>query len=573
MGLVSGTRLLRALRGPLLCIGGMLAALSAAATTPTVAFDWFAYRGDDAVFDTPLPPGHYRNPVLAGFYPDPSVTRVGAHYYLVNSSFAYFPAIPVFESRDLVHWRQISNVVERPEQLDFDGLDVSRGMFAASIAQHRGRFYVVGTAVDSGGNFIATANDPAGPWSPLHWLPDIDGIDPSLFFDEDGSAYLLNNGPPVGTPRYAGHRAIWMQRFDLTRMQPVGPRQVLVDGGADPASKPIWIEGPHLYKHDGWYVLSCAEGGTAAQHSQVALRSRTLWGPYQPAPHNPILTQRDLPAGRAHPVSNAGHADLVEGPDGRWWAVFLASRPYAQNRYNTGRETFLLPVTWQDDWPSILPAGQPIAYVVPGLAALDDAHAADIAPLSGNFVWRDDFDAPQRNRRWLLLRTPKRAWLDLRTRPGWLTLQPDTQGLEGSGNPAFLAYRQQHTRFDASVALQLPTPPSVVAGLAAFQNANAWYVLGVHRHGGSIEAFVEKRDGKHSHVLARTTLHAKGVLRLKIAGDGGRYSFAIASEGQDWRWLRRNDDAAMLSTALAGGFVGTMLGPYARREPDRPTEH
>ncbi|WP_200893892.1 glycoside hydrolase family 43 protein [Xanthomonas sp. GPE 39] len=557
----------------MLWIGAMLAAVSAAAATPTVAFDWFAYRGNDAVFDTPLPPGHYRNPVLAGFYPDPSVTRVGEHYYLVNSSFAYFPAIPVFESRDLVHWRQIGNVVERPEQLDFDGLDVSRGMFAASIAQHEGRFYVVGTAVDSGGNFIATADHPAGPWSPLHWLPDIDGIDPSLFFDEDGSAYLLNNGPPVGTPRYTGHRAIWMQRFDLTRMQPVGPRQVLVDGGVDPASKPIWIEGPHLYKHDGWYVLSCAEGGTATQHSQVVLRSRTPWGPYLPAPHNPILTQRDLPAGRAHPVSNAGHADLVEAADGHWWAVFLASRPYAQNRYNTGRETFLLPVTWRAGWPSILPAGQPIPYVAPGPAGLDDAHAADIAALSGNFLWRDNFDAPQRDRRWLLLRTPKRTWLDLRTRPGWLTLQPDTQGLEGSGNPAFLAYRQQHTRFEASVALQLPTPPGVVAGLAAFQNANAWYVLGVHRHGGSIEAFIEKRDGKSSHVLARTTLQAKGVVRLKIAGDGGRYSFATASEGQDWRWLRRNDDAAMLSTALAGGFVGTMLGPYARREPDRPTEH
>ncbi|WP_045739072.1 glycoside hydrolase family 43 protein [Xanthomonas sp. MUS 060] len=551
----------------------MLTAVSAAAATPTVAFDWFAYRGNDAVFDAPLPPGHYRNPVLAGFYPDPSVTRVGAHYYLVNSSFAYFPAIPVFESRDLVHWRQIGNVVERPEQLDFDGLDVSRGMFAASIAQHEGRFYVVGTAVDSGGNFIATSDDPAGPWSPLYWLPDIDGIDPSLFFDEDGNAYLLNNGPPVGTPRYTGHRAIWMQRFDLTRMQPVGPRQVLVDGGADPASKPIWIEGPHLYKHDGWYVLSCAEGGTAAQHSQVVLRSRAPWGPYLPAPHNPILTQRDLPAGRAHPVSNAGHADLVEGSDGRWWAVFLASRPYAQNRYNTGRETFLLPVTWRAGWPSILPAGQPIPYVAPGPATLDDTHAADIAPLSGNFLWRDDFDAPQRDRRWLLLRTPKRTWLDLRTRPGWLTLQPDTQGLQDSGNPAFLAYRQQHTRFEASVALQLPTPPGVIAGLAAFQNANAWYVLGVHRHGGSIEAFIEKCDGKSSHVLARTTLQAKGVVRLKIAGDGGHYSFATASEGQDWRWLRRNDDAAMLSTALAGGFVGTMLGPYARREPDRPTEH
>lgn len=246
-----------------------------------VAFDWFDYRGDDAVFATPLPAGHYRNPVLAGFYPDPSVTRVGERYYLVNSTFAYFPAIPVFESTDLVHWTQIGNVVERREQLNYDGLGVSRGMFAASIRHHDGRFYVVGTSVDSGGNFIASASNPAGPWSPLTWLPSIDGIDPSLFFDTDGSAYLLNNGPPEGTPLYEGHRAIWMQRFDLATNQPTGPRKVLLNGGVDLASKPIWIEGPHLYQRDGWYYLSCAEGGTGPQHSQVVLRSRNVWGRMQ----------------------------------------------------------------------------------------------------------------------------------------------------------------------------------------------------------------------------------------------------------------------------------------------------
>jgi alpha-N-arabinofuranosidase len=553
---------------------GIVAMQSASAQRGPAAnsaeFAWFEYRGDDAVFATPLPPGHYRNPVLAGFHPDPSVVRAGDRYYLVNSSFAYFPALPVFESRDLVHWRQVGNVVERAGQLDYDGLRVSRGMFAASIAQHQGRFYVVGTAVDSGGNFIATADDPAGPWSPLHWLPDIDGIDPSLFFDDDGSAYLLNNGPPEGTPLYEGHRAIWMQRFDLARMQPVGPRQVLVNGGTDLASKPIWIEGPHLYKRDGWYLLSCAEGGTGPQHSQVALRSRTPWGPYVPAPHNPILTQRDLPAARANPISNAGHADLVEGPDGQWWALFLASRPYAQDRYNTGRETFLLPVTWHDGWPSILPAGQPIPYIVPGPAGL--RADADTAPLSGNFTWRDDFDAPRRDPRWLLLRTSRREWLNLRARPGWLTLQPDTQGLDGSGNPAFLAYRQQHMRFEASTAVQIPAQPGLVAGLAAFQNADAWYVLGVRRRGARADVFLDKRDGKRTTTVARSTVDAKGALRLKIAGDGGRYAFAFAADGQDWQWLRRDDDAAMLSTAVAGGFTGTTLGPYARREPDRSSK-
>ncbi|MXV13530.1 glycoside hydrolase family 43 protein, partial [Xanthomonas sp. LMG 8992] len=175
-----------------------------------VAFDWFEYRGDDAVFATPLPAGHYRNPVLAGFYPDPSITRVGERYYLVNSTFTYFPAIPVLESTDLVHWTQIGNVVDRREQLDYDGLRMSRGMYAASIRHHDGRFYVVGTSVDSGGNFIASASNPAGPWSPLTWLPSIDGTAPSLFFDTDGSAYLLNTGPREGPPLYASPSATCM---------------------------------------------------------------------------------------------------------------------------------------------------------------------------------------------------------------------------------------------------------------------------------------------------------------------------------------------------------------------------
>ncbi|EWC49049.1 glycoside hydrolase family 43 protein [Xanthomonas citri pv. glycines] len=535
-----------------------------------VAFDWFEYRGDDAVFATPLPAGHYRNPVLAGFYPDPSITRVGERYYLVNSTFTYFPAIPVLESTDLVHWTQIGNVVDRREQLDYDGLRMSRGMYAASIRHHDGRFYVVGTSVDSGGNFIASASNPAGPWSPLTWLPSIDGIDPSLFFDSDGSASLLNNGPPEGPPLYDGHRAIWMQRFDIAKNAPVGPRKVLLNGGVDLASKPIWIEGPHLYQRDGWYYLSCAEGGTGPQHSQVVLRSRTVWGPYAPAPNNPILTQRDLPAERAHPISNAGHVDLVDTPDGQWWAVFLASRPYRGDRYNTGRETFLLPVQWRDGWPSILPAGQPIPYIAKAPAGMKAP--ATQAPLSGNFVWHDDFDHTTLQREWLTVRVPKHDVADLRTRAGWLTLHADARGLDGTGTPAFLARRQQHMRFTASTALEVPTQAGISAGLAAFQNSTAWYALGIRRDGDAVQVFLDKRDGAATTTLAQARIPATAQLRLQISGDGGAYSFAFDADGRGWQSLHRNDDAGFLSTAQAGGFVGSMIGPFAQSHPDRSSQ-
>lgn len=528
-----------------------------------VYFDWFEYRGEDAVFETPLPPGHYRNPVLAGFHPDPSITRVGEHFYLVHSTFTYFPGIPVFKSKDLVHWTQIGNVIERPEQLDFNGLRVSRGVFAPTIQFKDGVFYVLNTAVDNGGNFLATASDPAGPWSDPVWLPTIDGIDPALFFDADGKTYLLNNGPPAGPPRYDGHRAIWMQGFDLAARRPFGPRRVLIDGGVDPSTQPIWIEGPHIYQRAGWYYLVCAEGGTGPNHSQVVLRSRKVWGPYLPYPHNPILTQRDLPVDRAHPVTNAGHADLVEAADGSWWATFLASRTYGEAHYNTGRETFLLPVTWRDDWPVILDAGEPIPAVVAGPTFM----ATDLrqAPASGNFRWRDDFDHAELDRAWLKLRVPETQWADLRARPGQLAIRALAEGLDTLRNPAFLARRQQHLTFSASLALAVPAEAGTEAGIAVFQNERHWYFLALRRLDTGLELFLEQHTDAGAKRLARTTLAAtRAMLRLAIRGDRERYAFGFEVDDQGWQWLLEGVDGTQLSTAVAGGFVGAVLGPHVR---------
>ena len=210
----------------------VLAASAVPVDAPRAYFNWFEYTGHDRVFDQPLPAGGYRNPVVAGFYPDPSITRVGDTFYLVNSTFTYFPGIPVFRSDDLVHWQQIGNVIDRPPGFSFDGLGVSRGMFAPTIRFHNGLFYVVCTSVDAGGNFLSVAKDPAGPWSDPIWLKEVDGIDPSLFFDDDGKAYLLNNGPPVGPPKYAGHRAIWIQEFGRDE----GCRQVQADTEVRPGN-------------------------------------------------------------------------------------------------------------------------------------------------------------------------------------------------------------------------------------------------------------------------------------------------------------------------------------------------
>jgi alpha-N-arabinofuranosidase len=537
---------------------------AARAQAQAVTFEWFQYTGHDAALAVPLPPGSYRNPILAGFYSDPSVTRAGDRFYLVSSTFAYFPGIPVLESDDLVHWKPIGHVIERRSELDFDGLGISRGVFAPDIAFHDGLFYVINTAVDSGGNYFVTAKNPAGPWSDPARLENLDGIDPSLFFDDDGKAYVVNNGPPVGTPLYDGHRAIWIQEFHVASGKLVGPRRVLVNGGVEPAKKPIWIEGPHLFRRNDWYYLMCAEGGTGPQHSEVVLRSRSPWGPFVPYEGNPILTQRDLPPRRPAPIANAGHADLVQAGDGRWWAVFLASRLYGGTHYNTGRETFLLPVTWKDDWPVILPKGEAIPYIVPGPIGMS---AVDQSPASGNFTWRDDFDAPALDPAWSYVRVPRTDWADLRTRPGTLTIHARPEPLETLRNPSFLARRQQHLSFEASTALQLPRAGHVAAGIAAFQNENFWYFFGAHRVAGSVQLFLQRRNGGATETLTRVVLPTDALLTLKICGDAGAYSFLYrASRGGSWTTLRENEDGTILSTDVAGGFVGAMIGPFAHLE-------
>ena len=531
-------------------------ATSAAAAAPA-RFAWFDYRGTDAA---PVAAGQFRNPIVAGFYPDPSITRVGSDYYLVHSTFTYFPGLPVLHSKDLVNWRQIGNAIDRPGQLDFKALDMSRGVFAPDISHHNGRFYIVNTCVDCGGNFVITATKPAGPWSDPAWLPTVEGIDPALFFDDDGSAWLINNREPIGGSKYDGHRALWLERFDPVTLKMLGNPKQVVDGGIDLSKKPIWIEGPHIYRHKGAYYLVAAEGGTSVNHSQVVMRADAVTGPYIPAPGsvNPILTQRDLPADRPGPISAAGHADLVELPDGRWWSVFLATRPYADDFYNIGRETFLLPVDWSGTWPSILPQGQAIPLSVPlPLPATPGAR-----PMTGSFAARDDFGGTKLGMEWMSMRVPA-----YKLEGGELLLTPSATGLGDFGGPAFVARRQQHR--DAAVATQLRFAPAEgeAAGLAAIQNDNHFLTIALTKRDGKTLVRVARRSGpsepRDGVTVAERAVTAKGPIRLRITMRGGRQDFAYAT-GKAWVDVVRDVDATNLSTQTAGGFLGTMIGPFAQ---------
>jgi xylan 1,4-beta-xylosidase len=552
----------------------LLAACSAAPPPPPVPvakpapaiahFDWFAYEGHDPVYDkVKAGAGEYLNPILPGFYPDPSIVRVGEDYYLVNSTFALFPGLPIFHSRDLLHWTQIGNAIDRPTQVDFKDLEMSRALFAPAISYHDGVFAILNTCVDCADdlheNFLITATNPAGPWSDPIVL-GFEGIDPSLFFDRNGKTYIVNNGPPEGAPLYNGHRAIWMQELDWTAKKLVGPRRVIVNGGVDIRKKPIWIEGPHLFRARGWYYLICAEGGTAEQHSEVVFRSKKVWGPYVPYKANPILTQRDLDPARPFPVTSTGHAQFVVTPKGQWFAVFLGTRPYSDDFYNTGRETFMLPVTWKNGWPVILPKGKPVPYAVKRPAEASDASPVE----SGNFAWREEFDAPL-GPQWLFIRTPRETWHEIGGSSLSLTARPESIG--STGQPSFVGRRQQHGWAGVSTAMAFaPQIDGERAGLVAFQNSNFFYFLGLVRDNGKTSVCVTKRAGasdpEDGAVQACRPVETTDI-ELKIEARGGAYDFFYAATPGQWTALVRDADGTILSTKKAGGFVGTVIGAYA----------
>ncbi|WP_276483423.1 glycoside hydrolase family 43 protein [Paraflavitalea pollutisoli] len=503
----------------------------------------------------------FTNPILQGFYPDPSIVRAGNDYYLVNSTFSYFPGLPIFHSKDLKNWKQIGNAIDRPSQMQFLKQGTTRGLFAPGISFHNGTFYLACTNIDDGGNFVITATNPAGPWSDPVWLKDVRGIDPSVHFIDDKAYIIYNSDPPEHKSLYPGHRTIRMYEFDPVALKVVGEEKILVNGGVDISKKPVWIEGPHLLQRNGWYYLSAAEGGTSVNHSQVVFRSKSVWGPYVPYEKNPILTQRGLPDNRKDPVTSTGHAQFVDGPDGNTYAIFLACRPYEGDYYNTGRETFIAPVQWKDEWPVINPDHTEVQYQY--TARFPEVKQAGALPQSGNFSYTVQF-AKSWDPSLLYLRSVDSHAFKRDKKGLSLLLKPAT--VQEMGVPSFVGKRQQHLYASAETELRFAAAAEhEKAGFMVYQAENHFYYLCQSVAAGKpVLQLYKGRKGEEMQLLASQELVGKpGAVQLKIDAKGGTYDFSYAVKKGEWKLLQGGVDAKYVSTRTAGGFTGCFFALYA----------
>ena len=542
-------------------------------------FSNFTYQGDDQVYkDNPLKSDEFYTPILQGCYPDPAITRKGDDYYMVCSSFAMFPGVPVFHSKDLVNWTDLGGVLNDVTQFNPHDTGISAGVYAPGITYnpHNDTFYMIVTAFSGGlNNIIVKTKDPKKGWGNPIKL-GFGGIDPCIFFDDDGKGYIVHNdAPDQGKERYNGHRVIKVWEYDVENDKVIpGTDKIIVDGGVDPAKKPIWIEAPHLYKKDGKYFLMCAEGGTGGNHTEVIFKSDSPKGPFIPAPSNPILTQRFFPRDRANKVDWAGHADLVKGPGDKYYGVFLAVRPNEKNRVNTGRETFILPVDWTGEFPvfenGLIPL-EPKLKMPKGVSE-NKTGKEGFFP-NGNFTFNDNFTATKLDYRWIGLRGPREKFIT--TSKKGLTINPFDTNIKEVKPTSTLFYRQQHNSFSMTTTIDYkPKSDKDLAGVVALQNEASNYVFGITIKDKDYYVVLQKnqktrRDAAvNSTIIGSAKIDIKKPIQLQIKAKGDEYNFSYSLDGINFVNVGGPVSGDILSTDVAGGFTGCLLGLYATSAND-----
>lgn len=506
------------------------------------------------------------NPILPGFHADPSICRVpgdgGDDYYLATSTFEWWPGVRIHHSRDLQHWRHHSYAVTRRSQLDLTGHPDSAGVWAPCLSYAAGQFWLIYTDVRSTigafkdtHNYLITAPDIDGPWSEPVYM-NSSGFDPSLFHDEDGRHWFVNQRwtHQPGKHHFDG---ILLQEYDPAAKRLVGPVKNIYAGTALGV-----VEGPHLYRRNGWYYLLTAEGGTFYEHAVTLARSRHIDGPYETLPGNPLLTAWQQPTDG---LQRSGHASLVQTQHGDWYLAHLCGRPlewsgpnadkqngvYEKLHCPLGRETALQRIHWRDDdWPEIEGGGNaPHARVAaPGLPE----HAFPPEPA------RDDFDSTTLNPHLNSLRLPwNDNWLSLTERPGWLRLR-GRESLMSLFDQSLVARRQQHFNCRAETRLDFaPRDSQQMAGLVAYYNTVNHAYLHVSHDidtGRRVLRLTVNRDAALSEPAPAIAL-AEGPVDLAVEFRHDRYQFQFRQGDAPWQDIGPALDTAMLSDEFATRFV------------------
>lgn len=495
-------------------------------------------------------PTTFRNPVMSGYNPDPSICRVGDDYYMVTSSFTWYPGIPVYHSKDLVNWEIVGHVIDRPDMLNMDGLNDNDGTWAATIRYHEGRFYVITTASKCGGNFYCTATSPQGPWSAPIWLKDADGIDPSLFWDTDGKCYYTGNtwGFKKSWPAQC---AVWLQELDLKQGKLVGERKTLTYGHANNAT---YAEGPHLYKIKGRYLLLMAEGGSSYHHAITVHHSKSVMGPYVADKANPVLTHRQL--GRDYPIQNIGHADLVQTQRGDWYAVALGSRVVDGIR-PMGRETFLCKVDFED--------GTPIFNT--GFGRVLDVQPRPTLPWTPvkPIPEKEEFAQNALPVYWYQVRTPQSQCYTIDKGRLALKLQPEV--IDSLTHSSMLIRKLKHLSYSTSLSLTFATKKeNEQAGLVIYRSAHGYFTL---------------MKGKNKLTLARNLLGKKEKLAeagyksdkvlLKTVADGSHITFFYAETPDKWTKIGETERLDAIADNKYNKFNGPGIGMYATSNGKKST--
>lgn len=493
---------------------------------------------------------HYQNPILPGFYPDPSICRVNDDYYMVNSSFGYFPGVPIFHSKNLVNWEQIGYVLDREEQLPLAKAQVTLGIFAPTIRYHNDLFYIITTNITDKGNFYVTAKNPAGPWSNPIWIAT-PGIDPSLFFDDNGKVYVTSaqNWGPV-------KNRIVMSEIDLSTGQLLSEPVTIWKGTGGK-----YPEGPHLYKKDGFYYLMIAEGGTEYGHKVTIARSKDIWGEYESNPANPILTHANS-IEENNPIQGTGHTDLVQTTSGDWFMVALGFRPLDSHQI-LGRETFLTPVVWNtNEWPVVHKNGS--------LSLTMEVEKLPGKVTTINYNQKDDFSETKLGFEWNYINNPIEKNYSLTERKGYLRLYGSEKSLSENPDVTFIGRRQQHFNFTATTIIDFnPKTEKEEAGITMYKDALHHYQLYIRKKGNERVLVLTYNIGK-IHAIEKTIALKNGNVKLSISGTPALYEFSF-SQGNDSLTTLGKVDTKYLSTETAGGFTGAYIGLYATGNKSQST--